>query len=920
MSTDPENHSTEKLLQTKLEIPSITARVLRRNRLTSLFERPGESKITILTAPAGYGKTTLLGDWLSISSAPHHRTVWVTLDIFDNAPFRFWSYLISGLRRSIPTLKFNTDSLLVRGFDPSNIANLIPLINEIDNLPLSLKIILDDFNVISDAQINTSISYLIDHQPKNLHLVISSRTHVDIPLARLRTLGRLVEIASDDLAFSFEETRKYLGDMIKRQLTAHEIVEIYENTEGWIAGLQMTAITHETRRNLESRHYLGSYENTAFSEYFSEEVLLTHNPAVQEFLIKTSLLGEFSAGLCDFLLERMDSQKLIDELISKNLFIEPIDSQGTWFRYHPLFARSLTQQLQRKDPTGAVLLHTRALKWFLEKGFPEKAVVHALQSGHEEVAAEIIETIAMNAILNFDLIKLVHWINAIPDSLLTLRPRLGIYNALACFLLGQNDMSQVNLTKVDAVLESSSVAIYNPHEYQTLKWEISAVRTGIDCFTGNQVRGVENGSCLLQDKSREDNYLYAMLTHCVGIGLENQGMLKRALAAYEIARNYGLAHNYFYGYFHSSVAIAQVSRKQGKLNEAKKEFDNALGFAIELNLENATVTLAQTGLLEISLQQNNMAMADRLATEILTNFDRTIFSESVWINHVERCVFLANYFVRKNDLKNAHNYFDRALNRYQDYSIAGSAWPYDIVDTYLRIIRAEARKNNVKVWFPLADGFLNPLTLATPAGRIMQASIYMNQGKYLAAKDLLNNLVEELRQSDFGGHLVQVLVLYALTLYATSDKESAFDVIEETLQIGSSTGYVRVFLEESEQFKSLLCEFAGSAKSSEFEKNNPGFLENLTRMLAFDCSQMADKTSTNELVMTTLHLLREPLSERENEVLNLVLNGRSAKEISEILMVSINTAKTHIKNIYRKFGVHSQKMLFERVTELGFKN
>ena len=919
MSFKPEDHSVDQLLHTKLEIPNPSARVLRRTRLTSLFERPGERKVTVLTAPAGYGKTTLLGEWLSISSAPNHRTVWVTLDIFDNAPFRFWSYLIAALKKSVPSLKFGEGSLLGQGFDSSDTTNLNPLFNEIDDLPFFLNVILDDYHVINDPQINRSISYLIEHQPKNLHLVISSRTRPEISMARLRTLGRLTEIKNEDLAFSFEETRKYLNDTIKRKLTPNEIIEIFENTEGWIAGLQMTAITHENGRDLQVNRFSGIHENAAFPEYFSEEVLLHNSPDIQEFLLKTSLLSEFSASLCDYLLEKKDSQKAIDNIISHNLFIESIDIHGTWFRYHPLFARSLTQQLQKKDPDAVVLLHTRALNWFLDKGLPEKAVIHALQSGQEEKAAEIIDTIAMQAIINFDLIKLIHWINALPDNLLSLRPRLGIYYAVACFMLGLSDMSQVSLAKVETILGNSSPQVTDDEEYKTIKWIIAAVRAGINIISGDRSKGVTDGFTLLQDESKVNNYVYGLLSHFIGVGLENQGLLSKALEVYGTARNYGLTHNFFYGYFHSSVAMAHVILKQGRLNKAKEEYNNALSFAIELNLENATVSLAQTGLLEIALQQNNLSVVDSLAKEILANFDKTIFSESVQVNHIERCVFLANYFVNRNDLKNAHDFFDRAINSHHDYSVAGSALPYDIVDTYLRIIRAEARKNEVKNWHTLASEFLDPVSLNTPEGRIMQASILMNQGSYSAAKDLLSNLVEELRQSEYGGHLVQALVLFALALYATSDKETAFIVLEEVLQTGSSTGFVRVFLEEGEPIKSMICEFIKSDRFRAFELKNPGFLTNLTRMLDLECSQKGERSISSEPVMTFLHLLQEPLSERENEILNMLLVERTAKEIAELLMISVNTTKTHIKSIYRKFGVHSQKMLIEKAMDLGYK-
>ena len=675
MSLDPEHQSPLTLLHTKLEIPSLTARVLRRERLTSLFERPGEKKVTILSAGPGYGKTTLLGEWISRSSNPTFRTAWVTLDLFDNAPFRFWSYLIAAVKRSSPAIKFSEESLLVRGYDPLDFTRLIPLINEIGNLSTYLNLILDDYHVITDDKINKGVAYLIEHQPKNMHLIISSRTRPEIPLARLRTLGRAEEITSKDLSFSFIETRKYLTEMIKNKLSPDEIMEIYKNTEGWIAGLQMTAVTHQARHELQFERLRGIDDLASFPEYFSEEILENQGLAIQNFLLKTSILSEFSPDLCNTLLETENSQTIIDMLITQNLFIKPIDNQHTWYRYHPIFAWSLAKQLQKSNPTVISHLHGEALNWFLKNGFPEKAVIHALQSGHEDMAAEIIDNIAMLAIIDFDVIKLTHWINAIPDSLLSVRPRLGIFNSVACFLLGQYDIAQVNLKKTENVLENSILNNSNPEETQILYWEINAVRAAIEGIAGNHEKGFTDGNRLLQDTKMEENFVYAMLTHAMAIALEHKGQLSEAIRVYDLGRQYGLAYKYFYGYFHSSVALAHVNLKQGRLSDAKREFMQSLDFAIELNLENAAVSLAQTGLLEIALEQNNIPEADHLITEILINFDKTIFSESAWINHIDRCVAISDYFIYKNDLKKAKDYFDRALRCHHDYFSTISAVP-----------------------------------------------------------------------------------------------------------------------------------------------------------------------------------------------------------------------------------------------------
>ncbi len=917
MSLDSITPSSEALLLTKLEIPNITARVLRRSRLTDLLHRPGGRKVTILTAPAGYGKTTLLGEWYSLNSTQDNRFAWITLDQFDNAPFRFWSYLIAAIKRPYPSIKFEAKDLIFRGYDPRDFTRLIPLLNQISGLPGILNLILDDYHTITESCINDSIGYIIDHQPENLHLVIASRNRPNIPTARLRTLGRLQDIDAQSMAFSFEETKKYLAEMIKTDLSSSQIVEIFENTEGWIAGLQMTAISHEVMHNFKSNRNQVLNEKSMFPDYFSEEVLRNQPPAIQEFLLKTSMLKEFTPELCDFLLGRDDSRKIIDELIAQNLFIEPIDNDHQWYRYHPLFASSMIEKMQRADPEVINSLHLKALNWFLSKGYPDRAVAHALLSGQEDRAVEIIDTIAMRAIINFDVIKLIHWINAIPDHLMLLRPRLGIYNAVAYFLLGQYDLGRVNLVKVENAIKTSYGVDTAIQEKLTLQWEIDAVRAAMEAIAGNHAKGLADGNHLLADTTKEGNYIYAMLTHAMGMACEILGKLGEAANVFTIARQYGLTHNYSYGYFHSCVALADVLLKQGRLNESREEYNRGLDFAIELNLEHATISLAQASLMEIAIEQNNLPLADRLAGEILTNFDKTIISESLWISHIDRCAYLTNYFVRKNDLPRAREYLGRALTSYQDFSTAGTPMPTCLMEACFRITRAESRINHAADWSKASTQLLTPENLKTLAGQLFQARLDMVQGRQDQATPLLAKLVDDYQKTEYEGQLLKTLIVYALSLHSSGKVQDAVAVIGKAVEMGAARGYVRVFLEEGEVLRDLLCIFQGTSEAEAISTEHPGYIEFLLKLLHAECTQLDSSNVGSEPEMTTLHLLQEPLSHRETEVLRMLVSGKSTKEIAEALMISTNTAKTHIKNVYRKFGVHSRNLLIDQIKELG---
>jgi LuxR family maltose regulon positive regulatory protein len=682
-------------------------------------------------------------------------------------------------------------------------------------------------------------------------------------------------------------------------------------------GIKMTAITYQTRSEEANNFFTDIQKRQTFREYFMEEVLSNFTPELQDFVIKTSLLTEFSSDLCDYLFASDNSQNFIDQIYENNLFIESIDNENTWFRYHPLFVLSLNHQLQKRDPASIINIHKKALTWFIEKGYPEKAIIHALQSGHEEKAAEIIDSLALQAAIDFDLIKLVHWINAIPENLTNFRPRLGIYNALACFLLGQYDITNTRLQQVEKVLLNSTLRQDDPIEYNDLEWEIAVIRTGIEIMAGDTEKGYREISSLLNDKSKEKNYIYAMFTHFRARCLEKLGRLAEAINVYETACQYGLVRNYHIGHFHSHVGITQVLLRQGKIIKAKQECERIIEFLVEKKLESATYNMALSLQLEIELQLNNMDKAEKLADIVLANFENTISSESVLYNHVERCVYLANYLIKKKDLINARLYFDRALSCHREYSLQTVALPGVIIDTFIRLLRAEACENETFDWHQKAVEFLDEASLSTPAGKIAMATIWFNQKAFMKVEKTLAELINELRQSEDKAYLLQALIIYALVLFQTEDKKNAYIFLEETLEIATESGAMRVYIEQGEPLQLIIEAFRKTTGGASFEVHNPGFLEKLVKILDRECKHKVKNLAQGEPMMTALHLLKEPLSDRELEIANMLIAGKTGKEISDLLMISINTTKTHIQSIYRKFGIHSQKMLINKTKDLG---
>ena len=346
------------VLETKVDIPSLQNSVLRRSRLVKLLGQSGDSKVTFLIAPAGYGKTTLLVEWLSSASYTHEHTAWVTLDPFDNSPSRFWAYIIAALRKVFPQITDNLNPPYPLPTSPQNFEELIPLINEISQLQSRFNLVLDDYQAIDREEIHQSLGYLIDHQPKNMHLILSSRKTPPIPLARLRVQQRLTELTVKDLAFNFKEINSFLQQVLGLKIERNQLVTLQQATEGWVAGLQLIALSLQGRPDFLSQISNLAKGNCQIFSYLAEEVLNRQDPAIREFLLKTCLLSEFSAPLCDELLGRTDSQNLIHQIEMANLFIVALDERQQWYRYQSLFANALAHHIQVNQPELIPSLHS----------------------------------------------------------------------------------------------------------------------------------------------------------------------------------------------------------------------------------------------------------------------------------------------------------------------------------------------------------------------------------------------------------------------------------------------------------------------------------------------------------------------------------------------------------------------------------
>ena len=901
-------------LATKLEIPLLGYRIIQRSRLTALLQTGLKRRMTLIVAQAGYGKTTLLVEWLSTIKTADWRIAWVSVDPSDNTPLWFWSYVAASLKKVSSRIHFNPKQMIQHGYDPQDILQLNTLLNEIEHIPHPMCLVLDNYEAIKDENIQRGVGYLIDHQPDNLHLILSSRVVPPIPLARLRIQRQLVEITEKDLSFTLQEANAFLAEVMELDLTAEKVAALLDATEGWIAGLQLAALSMQGRPDFQPMQDHLLDDNRQILAYLTEEVLNQQEPEIRDFLLKTSILTELCAPLCDALLERTDSQDLLARIELGNLFVISLDEHQYWYRYHPLFAEALRVHLTSLHPELVGELHRKACTWLLAHGYPEKAVSHAQAAGDFKKAAEIVDDCAMQAIMDLDLSNVVNWISRFSDDLLRTQPSLGIYYALANFLLGQLELIEPKLQIVERALQESQENQISGEEEKLIRWEMFVMRAVLDCMQGDFNQGIPHVQKLMKNVPKEDGYFFGFMNHWLAETHDSIGDLDAAASEFTRAIQFAHTHALLIGMAQSGCGLARIRKKQGRLLESEQEYQKALGFAQQSGKDLSLIALAQTSLTEIALERMDSRLNDDWVQDIAKHYNQIEASALKWDNLVLLSLRLAKYFLAYQDLDNALLYFRKAMSSLQKPRQPRAYLPLEFIDVQMDIWAATGELQAPERRFEEELRLLNPTGKATVAEQAASARISLARHKPAQALAILEDLEAVTRRTGQGERLIETLILKALAYQANGQKAQALQLIGRALRLARPEGYTRLFVDEGQPMKDLLDEYQSMGQVAD-----PGsYLQKLVgafeRRPGTPPLQVQSQPSQTSLITPLL----APLSEREVEVLQMLAAGKSAKEMATNLMISVNTVKTHVKSIYRKLGGHTRNVVFQRADELGF--
>ena len=890
------------LLRTKLFIPRPRPGRVARPRLTERLNAGLNRKLTLVAAPAGFGKTTLLSEWIPQSP---RCVAWLALDGEDNDPARFWTYVIAALQEVHPKLGVSALAMLQSPEAPTTAALITSLINEIAAFPESFAVSLEDYHVIDSQPIHSGMAYLIEHLPDNLHLTITTRVDPPLPLARLRAHNQLTELRSNELRFTPEEAGVFLARAMGLILSPHQVEALESRTEGWIAGLQIAALSMQGRDDISGfiEAFSGSHRHIV--GYLAEEVLNQRPKGTLNFLLRTSVLDRLSGPLCDALTGESDGQATLEKLEQTNLFIAPLDDEGIWYRYHHLFAEVLQARLQRTQPEKVTELHRLAARWHARQGMTSEAVHHALAGADFDLAAALIEEAAGSMLRMGAIASLMRWLDALPEAMIRTRPRLSLARAWT-YHLGP----ALSLERADGwaqlALENALAA---GSLDSSLSGEIAALQSMIAATRSESTLSRDLAHQALENLPIDSPWRSAV-TFCLGTAHVNAGDIMAAARAFEDAITLSQNDGAHYIQLAAAAFLGDILVLQGRLARAQAVYGQVLAWA-NPDLPQKGGVMAHAGLASILCEQNQL---DAASAHVQAGAAMVQNVGGAWSAHVlDRA--LARVQLARGNRTEALAILERSYHNGRRAQVNLVVRQAAALQATVHL--AQGSLDVAAAWAATSGLRPDDAAAAHPGWWEVEylalARVLAAQGRQKEAFGLLDRLLDAARNEARAGSEIAILVLRA-TLHSesrlTNDRQRPLRQLEHALTLAEPEGFVRVFLDEGDTMRALLVEFQSTLALRPYVGENRRIAAYAGRLLAaFAQSAVADTRQPSNLI--------EPLSERELEILLLVAEGLSNREIADRLVIAVSTVKSHINAIYGKLGTHRRTQAVVTARELG---
>lgn len=876
------------LVATKLNLPVLRHDVVVRPRLRRLLDRGLHAKLTLVSASAGFGKTTLLADWLANLVVAGGLVAWLSLDDGDNEPSVFWAHLAAAIQTAFARAGTTSPDLPTSG--PIEQGTVAILLNQLATTATPILIVLDDLHLADRADIHEQLAFFIEHLPPHIHVVISTRADPGIPLARLRARRDLVEVRSSDLRFTPDEVVAYLNDMAGISLSLADAATLESKTEGWIAALQLAVISLEGRDDPKTFIEAFAGSSRYIVDYLVEEVLARLPDDLRRFLMATAALRRMSAPLCDVVLGEADvSRSMLDRLERQNLFLVPLDAHRQWFRYHHLFADVLLAHLDAEQAQALPGIHRRASEWFEANGERAEAIHHALEAQNFEWAADLIERALPQVRKHRQEALFRSWMEGIPDAIVRSRPNLGVNYAGVLISLGA-------FQGVEQRLLDAETAGAKLDDCEALFAQVELYRTALAQVRGDIERAAHHARRVLDLAPADDHLARSSAAGFLGIVSWTAGDLEDAIGFWTECRDGLRNQGHIADVQGTTIALADIRMTQGRLHDAMRVCAEALDMASEVGGPVARGTAdIHASLAMLQLERGTLEVAREhvaKSSELGEVFGLPQYPYRLRLARAG----LALAEGRPND---ALSLLREAERRYvSDFFPNVRPIPALIASAQIRLGHlgeADRWVREAGVTVDDAPSYLREFEHIILA-RLL---IARGGGAIGAALGLIDRLCDDAARGGRGGSQITLSILATLAHQARHDTRSALDSLRLAIRLAEPEAIRRPFLDEGERLAALFTQLSKSERAS-------AFVGSLVPSAGIPSPPKA--SGHPELI--------EPLSDRESDVLRMLRSDLSGPGIAQELAISLNTLRTHTKNIFEKLGVNSRRAAVRRAEEM----
>jgi LuxR family maltose regulon positive regulatory protein len=893
------------MLLTKLHIPAAGNNIVHRSELFEKLNTGLSRKLILVSAPAGFGKTTVVSDWIDQNKIP---ATWYSLDNGDNDPAIFLSYIISGIHSLHSAFGQSALKLLNSANKPSVESIVSLLINEILKINQNFLLVLDDFHLIKSNEVLKLVTYLLEHIPGNIHIVILTRSDPALTIARLRSQHQLVELRSSDLSFSANDISVLFNKKLKFGLSIDDVYSLETKTEGWIAGLQLTALSMQGRKDISEFIQDLKGDNRYIMDYLMEEVLKIQTDDIKEFLLQTSILEQMSAPLCNAVLNRNDSQLILETLEKNNMFVIPLDTERTWYRYHHLFADLLKQRLHLKEKTAITGLHNKASEWFKKNAMPLFAIEHTIETENFEKSilylGEIVETMWKNgqhaAIMKYG--------DLLPDELIKKNADFCLYYSWILIIAGQIQKAEPFLENAEIftnnIINDKNSSNEDVQYNKKLSGKISVAFAYLYSITADSERTFSFGKAAMENLSEDDPLWFSWGWYSIGMAEMYRENFKECIIAFEKALEYGKKSGNIYLITTIANRLSTLEARMGLYTSSYKKCSDLLTFMKESGYSQITkseCTYAGVYSSMAGIESMRTDFDDALEN-IKTAYNLCKNESNITIKvHVLMVYSLA--LLGRGDLAGVKKMINEADNILKKNIVLPTTMSiYISTKGFMLIEQNELEKANH--FFKENElEYDKKIPYSHEHAYIDYARLLILEMKFREAEIILSKLLKMAQAANRIERIIETKIIYAILNKATGNKEKAIKYLMEALEDAACENILMSFVLFHSNISDLLKEVY-KIQATTKTKIPKKLIDKLK--LAIEKREKFKKIN-----------LKSGLSERELDALKLIAEDLTNQEIADKLFISLKSVKTHLKNVFLKLEADNRTKAVARAKELG---